>query len=54
MPTYEFQCQRCQEEFSVVMTITEHRKKKPACPKCKSKKVRQQISGFHAITSKKS
>ncbi|MEW5914096.1 MAG: zinc ribbon domain-containing protein [Thermodesulfobacteriota bacterium] len=54
MPTYEYRCQQCRKKFSLTMGITEHGRKKPACPKCKSKKVRQQISGFTAITSKKS
>ena len=54
MPTYEFQCQACGEEFSQIMTISEKSKKKPSCPKCKSRKVNQLISGFTAITSRKS
>ena len=54
MPSYEYVCQECRKKFTLVMSITEHSRKKPACPKCKSKKVRQQISGFTAITSKKS
>lgn len=54
MPVYEYQCQECQKEFSLTMTISEHEKKKPACPRCESKKVRQQISGFQTITSRKS
>ncbi len=54
MPVYEFLCQGCNKEFSLVMSLREHEKKKPACPHCGSKKVRQQISAFQAITSKKS
>jgi putative FmdB family regulatory protein len=54
MPTYEYQCQECRKEFSLIMSIGEHGKKKPACPKCDSKKVQQQVSTFQAVTSKKS
>lgn len=54
MPTYEFQCQECGREFSLIMSISEHGSKKPACPKCESKKVQQQVSVFQAVTSRKS
>jgi hypothetical protein len=36
------------------MTIAEYEKKKIRCPKCKSVRVKQQITSFQAITSKKS
>ncbi|UCF82925.1 MAG: hypothetical protein JSV50_17325 [Desulfobacteraceae bacterium] len=54
MPTYEFLCEKCKKSFSIMMTIAEYEKKKPRCPKCKSVKVKQQITSFQAITSKKS
>jgi len=54
MPIYEFLCQTCDHDFSIVMTISEYEKKKNMCPKCKSKKVKRQISTFQTITSKKS
>jgi putative FmdB family regulatory protein len=54
MPTYEYLCEKCGEEFSVVMSISEHDKKRVTCPKCKGRKVSPQISGFTTITSKKS
>ena len=34
--------------------ISEYDKKKYRCPKCKSKKVKQQITAFRTITSRKS
>jgi putative FmdB family regulatory protein len=54
MPTYEFVCDNCRKAFSLTMKISAYEKKKVSCPKCKSKKVRQQLTSFQTITSKKS
>jgi putative FmdB family regulatory protein len=54
MPTYEFYCEKCKKTFSIVLSLSEYEKKKYSCPKCKSKKMQQQISSFQAVTSKKS
>lgn len=54
MPVYEFICNKCDHAFSNILKISEYEKKKFVCPKCKSKKVKRQISSFQAITSKKS
>ena len=54
MPTYDYQCQKCQNEFTLILSMSEHEKKKIRCPKCKSTKVKQLISAFTAKTSRKS
>jgi len=54
MPTYEFICQKCKKPFSMILSIKEHGTKKIRCPKCKSTRVRQQITSFQVVTSKKS
>ncbi|MEJ2587451.1 MAG: zinc ribbon domain-containing protein [Deltaproteobacteria bacterium] len=54
MPTYEFRCQKCEKPFTLVMSISDYEKKKVQCPKCKSKRVKQQITPFQTKTSKKS
>jgi putative FmdB family regulatory protein len=54
MPVYEFICQKCDCNFSLAITISEYEKKKFKCPKCKSDKVKRQISSFQTITTKKS
>jgi len=54
MPTYEYLCGACKKKFSVVQGISENERSKPKCPKCKSTRVKQQISLFTAKTSKKS
>jgi len=54
MPTYEFVCESCNKSFSVILSLADYEKKKYKCPKCDSKKVKQQITAFQAVTSKKS
>jgi len=54
MPTYDYQCRDCKRNFSVKHSIAEYGKAKVDCPKCKSKKVKQQISLFIIKTSRKS
>lgn len=54
MPTYVYLCDKCGEEFTRIMSIREYSEAKAACPKCKSKKVRQQLVEFIAKTSRKS
>jgi putative FmdB family regulatory protein len=54
MPTYEFYCEKCTKVFSVVISISDYDKKRYNCPKSKSKEVKQQISSFQTVTSKKS
>ena len=54
MPTYDFRCDKCKKRFSIMMTVSEHGSRKIKCPKCKSTRVKQQISSFQTITSKKS
>jgi hypothetical protein len=38
----------------MVHSISQHGRKRPACPKCKSAKVEQVFSAFFAKTAKKS
>jgi putative FmdB family regulatory protein len=54
MPTYEYKCEKCNRKFSLALSISAHDKEKVTCPKCKSGKVRQQVTGFITKTSRKS
>jgi putative FmdB family regulatory protein len=54
MPVYDFRCEKCKKGFTLTMSMSEHEKKNFSCPKCKSDKVRQQITPFQTKTSKKS
>ena len=54
MPIYEFICENCNKSFTLDIKVLEYEKRKFQCPKCKSAKVKQQITAFQTITSKKS
>ncbi|MFC1494829.1 FmdB family zinc ribbon protein [Thermodesulfobacteriota bacterium] len=54
MPVYDFKCEKCKKKFTLTISISEYEKTKFRCPKCKSTRVKQQISSFQAITSSKS
>ena len=54
MPIYDFMCEKCKKPFTLTLTFSEYEKKKFRCPNCNSTKVRQQVTSFQAITSKKS
>jgi putative FmdB family regulatory protein len=52
MPTYEYRCQKCNKEFTLMMSMVEHDKASVSCPYCKSTDVVQQYSVFFAKTGK--
>ena len=54
MATYTYFCKKCKKEFEVVRSMSEHVRKTPACPKCKSRSVDRVYTSFVAKTSKKS
>ena len=54
MPIYEFKCEECRKKFTLTMKISEYEGKKFKCPKCKSSRVKQQITSFQTVTSRKS
>jgi len=54
MPSYSYECEKCGKKFARTEPLSVHGKRKPACPKCGSKQVRQVFGTFFAKTSKKS
>jgi putative FmdB family regulatory protein len=54
VPTYEFRCEDCRREFTLVLSMADRDKGKIRCPACKKRNVKQQISTFQTKTSKKS
>jgi putative FmdB family regulatory protein len=54
MPTYEYLCAKCGKEFTLIMSLKEYEAGEVSCPKCKSTKVKQQMSDFMPKTSRKS
>ena len=54
MPRYAYRCNECQETFERTEHIEEHGSNRPACPKCGSRRVQQQMAPFFAKTARKS
>jgi putative FmdB family regulatory protein len=54
MPTYEYLCENCKKEFSVILSFSEHEEGDISCPECKGKEIKQLISTFVSQTRKKS
>jgi putative FmdB family regulatory protein len=56
MPTYEFRCRSCQENFSVREKISDYDAShgEATCPKCGSHDVERLLSDFYARTARKS
>jgi len=54
MPTYVFRCAKCGKTFEKTMTVAERERARPACPKCKGRKIEPVFGGFFAKTSRKS
>jgi putative FmdB family regulatory protein len=55
MPEYDYVCSKCSRAFSVFFSFKElEAKPSVRCPQCQSDQVKKQISGFFAMTSKKS
>ena len=54
MPAYTFYCKECKKSFTRTMPLAEYEKGKFSCPKCKSRKIEQQVAAFFAVTAKKS
>ncbi|NIO16167.1 MAG: zinc ribbon domain-containing protein [Deltaproteobacteria bacterium] len=55
MPTYSYTCNKCKNEFELVLSFREFEEGKLArCPACKSKDITQNLTLFYGKTSKKS
>jgi putative FmdB family regulatory protein len=54
MPTYDYLCKKCNESFSVMLSVKDHDERKVQCPKCEGKDIEQQITHFMTKTSRKS
>ncbi len=58
MPSYEFICQDCHEEFEVIASLDEYERLKEKhrvkCTKCGSTNVTPEIVAFEVRTSRKS
>jgi putative FmdB family regulatory protein len=54
MPTYEYVCVKCGEQFVLIMSLKDYEAGQVACPKCNAAEVKQQMSQFIPKTSRKS
>jgi putative FmdB family regulatory protein len=54
MPIYEFRCARCRTRFTLSMSISDHGRRRPVCPKCSGREVVAVLSPFFAKTVRKS
>jgi putative FmdB family regulatory protein len=54
MPVYEYFCEACQREFERILSLHEHDESRIVCPKCGTDEVRQLMTAFTPVTSKKS
>jgi putative FmdB family regulatory protein len=54
MPIYEFRCTKCRKRFTLSMSISQHGRRHPTCPKCGSRNVAALFSPFFAKTIRKS
>ena len=53
MPTYEFTCNTCGEQFVKVMSFTERAEMSLVCPKCGSERIEQRFTAVSVKTDKK-
>jgi len=54
MPMYEYYCDRCDREVTLILSIGEHEKGRIQCPRCGGKSLRPLLSTFVSQTSRKS
>ena len=54
MPTYDFICNKCNQNFDVFLTFAEYGKKAVTCAHCKSKNVRRRMTKVRIAKSDES
>lgn len=54
MPSYEFECQECAKEFTLILSVHEYEGDAFECPHCHSRGVERLITSAQVVTSRKS
>lgn len=54
MPTYDYKCAACGEQFSRRESMNDHGRATVACPKCKATQVERVLSAAYPRTARKS
>ena len=52
-PHYEFYCERCKKEVTLILSIGERERGGYACPDCGGKKLEPRLGTFFSQTSRK-
>lgn len=53
MPHYEFYCERCKKEVTLILSIGERERGDYMCPGCGDKKLEPRLGTFFSQTSRK-
>ena len=53
MPTYDFRCNKCEKEFTLVITVKAYEQRDFTCQHCQSKDVERLVEAFQVVTSRK-
>ncbi len=54
MPTYEYHCAKCGNDFERIEPIAKHDEARVRCPKCRASDVERVFTPFYAKTVRKS
>jgi putative FmdB family regulatory protein len=54
MPIYEYRCGQCGHRWSETVSMAEHDRTRPTCPKCQAQAAEPVYSAFFAKTVRKS
>ena len=54
MPLYEYFCDKCKKEVSLIMSISQREKGEAKCPQCGGRELRPLVGTFFSKTSRKS
>lgn len=47
MPTYEYECKKCNKQFTVFQKSSSQKNEEVSCPYCKTKDIERIISSFN-------
>jgi len=54
MPHYEFYCEQCKEEVTLILSIGKRERRDYKCPGCGGKKLEPRMGTFFSQTARKS